>query len=170
MSHATSRRCWFRGLLGLAAAVSLLGVCVVCPADSAPVTLVVVVNADSPMSDVSMNMLRNVFLGETVTDPSGRRILPLNQPPHSPDRVGFDRVVLDMSPDEVARYWIDRKIRGQSDAPRSVDSPALLRRVVARLPGAMGYLRREDVDDSVKVVKIDGKRPTDGEYPLRYKP
>lgn len=170
MTRATTRRSWMHGVSSLVVALSVLGLGAICRADSAPVTLVVIVSKDSVMNDISLNTLRNAFLGESVTDPSGKKIIPLNHPPHSSERVGFDRVVLDMSPDEAARYWIDRKIRGQSGAPRAVDSGALVRRVVARLPGALSYIRREDADDSVKVLRIDGKRPSDGDYPLRYRP
>jgi hypothetical protein len=170
MARTTTRRRFMRGISSLVIALSTLGLSAVCAADSAPITLVVIVSKDSGMSDISQNTLRNAFLGESVTDPSGKKIIPLNHPPHTPERVGFDRVVLDMSPDEAARYWIDRKIRGQSGAPRAVDSPALLRRVVARLPGALSYIRREDADDTVRVLRIDGRRPGDSDYPLRYKP
>jgi hypothetical protein len=170
MARETTRRSWMRGISSLVMALSTLGLSAICQADSPPITLVVIVGKDNGMNDISQNTLRNAFLGESVSDPSGKKIIPLNHPPHSSERVGFDRIVLDMSPDEAARYWIDRKIRGQSGAPRAVDSPALLRRVVARLPGALSYIRREDVDDSVKVLRIDGKRPSDGDYPLRYRP
>lgn len=159
-----------KGLLGLACALFVVGLSATSPADSGPVTLVVVVGPSSAWDDVSMNTLRNVFSGETVEDPSGQKLVPFNQPPHTPDRVGFDRVVLDMSPDEVARYWIDRKIRGHSGPPRTIDNTALLKRVVARLPGAISYVKREEADSTVKVLKLDGKRPLDPGYPLKYKP
>jgi hypothetical protein len=42
-----------------------------------------------------------------------------------------------------------------------------VRKFVFNVPGAIGYLRPEDVDDSVKVVRIDGHLPSDAEYPLK---
>ena len=65
----------------------------------------------------------------------------INHPPKTVDRVGFDQVVLGMDPETVGRFWIDRKIRGGSGPPRTVESLATLRRVVEKLPGALGYLR-----------------------------
>jgi hypothetical protein len=41
-----------------------------------------------------------------------------NHAAHSTDRIGFDQTVLRMGPDEVNRFWIDRKIRGLPGPPR----------------------------------------------------
>jgi hypothetical protein len=40
---------------------------------------------------------------------------------------------------------------------------------VSGTPGAIGYLRGSDVDDSVKILKVDGHAPGDAEYPLKIK-
>jgi len=42
-----------------------------------------------------------------------------------------------------------------------------VRKFVFNVPGAIGYLRPEHVDNSVKVIAIDGHTPEDAEYPLR---
>ena len=42
-----------------------------------------------------------------------------------------------------------------------------MRKFVFNVPGAIGYLRPGDVDDSVKVLRIDGHLPGDAEYPLK---
>jgi hypothetical protein len=38
---------------------------------------------------------------------------------------------------------------------------------VGTTPGAVGYLRASDVDDSVKVVRVNGLLPDDDGYPMR---
>jgi len=38
---------------------------------------------------------------------------------------------------------------------------------VGATPGAVGYLRASDVDNSVKVVRVNGLLPEDDGYPLR---
>jgi hypothetical protein len=42
----------------------------------------------------------------------------------------------------------------------------VLQRVVARLGGAIAYVRAREVTDEVKIVRIDGKRPGDAGYPI----
>src|SRR6188768_4231862 len=106
--------------------------CLAAPAArSAPrIRLAVVVAEKSPLVALSRHELRRVYSGEIVTRSDGKRLIPLMLAARLPDRVGFDQAVLGMSADEVARYWIDRKIRGQSGPPKSVDSSDLLQRVV----------------------------------------
>ena len=130
------------------------------------IVLAVVVARGSSLQDLSLAELRRVFTSEGDSDPSGQRFVPFNHPPHTTDRAGFDRVVLGMSPDEVSQFWIDRKIRGLPGPPRSVDSLSLLLRLIARLPGGIGYARPAQLTSDVRAVRINGKLPNDAGYPL----
>jgi len=51
--------------------------------------------------------------------------------------------------------------------PRTLASPSIVRKFVFNAPGAIGYLRASDVDDSVKVVRIDGLLPEQKDYRLQ---
>ena len=82
----------------------------------------------------------------------------------TPDRVGFDRAVLGMTPDAVGRFWVDRKVRGQSAAPRSLPSAAHMAKVAAKFPGAIGYLSEEQLTSDTQAVQIDGVAHTDAHY------
>jgi hypothetical protein len=128
--------------------------------------LVVAVGRASSLSECSLRDLKRLYLGQHLTDPSGQKIVSFNQPPGAPSRVHFDERVLNMSPDEVARFWIDRKIRGQPPPPRSVAPVDLLIRVIAEMPGALGYLFESEADTRVKVLPIEGKNPQSPGYPL----
>lgn len=130
--------------------------------------LVIVVADNSPLKDISMHDLKRLYLGEHVSDPDGQKLIPFNHPPGTQERVGFDHVVLDMSPEQVGRYWVDRKIRGQSGPPKSIDSPIMIQRVVTQLKGGIGYVRASDMRADVRVLSINGKSYQDGDYPLEY--
>jgi len=128
--------------------------------------LVVVVGAQSPLRDISRSTLRRAYLGE-VTEDHGARLVPLNQPPGAPARVAFDRALLGLLPDAIARFWIDQRIRGQGSAPRAIPTVPLLLRVLAQLPGGISYLRRADLPanaTTVRVLTVDGKKPGDAGY------
>jgi hypothetical protein len=130
------------------------------------VPLSLIVSASSPVVNLSLAKLRALFLGQLVFDEAGTKLLPFNQPPGSPVRVAFDRVVLGMEPDEVGRYWIDRRIRGQGSPPRAVDPTSLLQRVVAKIPGAVGYLAPELLIPQVRALTIDGRAASNARYPV----
>ncbi|HVY27256.1 MAG TPA: hypothetical protein VHB79_11935 [Polyangiaceae bacterium] len=134
------------------------------------VALAVIVAPTSKLTNISMADLRRIFQSERQTDPDGNKLIALNHPPKTVDRVGFDQVVLGMDAEAVGRFWIDRKIRGGSGPPRSVESLATLRRVVEKLPGAIGYIRPAQLSNEVRAVRVDGKLPEDPGYPVRYKP
>jgi hypothetical protein len=132
------------------------------------IPLAVVVAKNSPLSEMSFHELKRLYLGDAVSGPNGRKLIPLAQHAGSKDRLGFDRSVLGMSAEAVARYWIDRKIRGQPGAPKAVDSVDVLKRVVGNVEGSVGYLRADQVRGDVKVLRIDGKSPGEVGYRVEY--
>jgi hypothetical protein len=134
-------------------------------AESRSIELAVIVAQGSPLKDLSFGDLRRIFTSEPFNDPAGTRLVPLNHPPHTPDRVGFDRVVLGMDPQSVGKYWLDRRIRGQPGPPRTVDSLSMLLKVVAKLPGAIAYVRPQYMKDVV-ALKVDGHLPGKPGYRL----
>lgn len=134
------------------------------------VALAIIVSPTSKLSNISIADLRRVFQSERLTDPEGNKLIALNHPPKTVDRVGFDQTVMGMDADEVGRFWIDRKIRGGNGPPRTVESLATLRRVVEKLPGAIGYIRPAQLSNEVRAIRVDGKLPEDPGYPVRYRP
>ena len=174
MSSSRSPRWWATGarrrrhcLLTLGAPALTFALDALSPRSALAASLLIVVTQKaSVLTDLSLRELKRLYQSEPVNGPDGSLLVPLNQAPGTPARVAFDQLVLKMSPDAMARYWIDRKIRGQTAAPRSVPSLDLLRRAVASVPGTLTYLAASDVTPELKVLTIDGKRPTDPGYVL----
>jgi hypothetical protein len=137
-------------------------------ADRAQGELAVIVAANSSVNALSFYELKLMYKGNRVMLPGGQPAVPLNRGAGSPERSGFDQSVLGMSPKEASQYWIDRRIRGQSGAPKAVDPGDLAAKVVARLDGSVAYVRPEQVTSDVKVVAIDGKKPGSSGYPVVY--
>jgi hypothetical protein len=162
-----------RRLLAAAAVALALAVSLVVAAAPLRVTpppssteVVVVVGTQSLLHDISRSALRRAYLGD-VTEDHGTRLVPLNQPPGMPARVAFDRALLGLEPDAIARFWIDQRIRGQGSAPRAIPTVSLLLRVLAQLPGGITYLRRSDLpanSTAIKIITVDGKKPGDAGY------
>lgn len=130
------------------------------------VVLVVVVAKGSPIKSLSRAELRRTFLGELISS-RDIALVPFNSQPGSPPRAGFDQSVLGMSPAEVGRYWVDRKVRGQSGAPRSLPSMAHVLKVVAKFPGAISYVPADQLNAAVQPVAVDGVAYTDAKYSIK---
>ena len=132
------------------------------------VVLAVFVTKDSPIQNLKMTELRRVFTNADDSGFSSQRSVPFNHTAHSADRIGFDQTVLRMNPEEVSRFWIDRKIRGLPGPPRAVDSLSQLLRLVNRTAGGIGYARPAQVTSEVRVIRVDGKLPPEAGYPLQF--
>ncbi|HTE52574.1 MAG TPA: hypothetical protein VK698_17100 [Kofleriaceae bacterium] len=151
-------------LLSIAVAVEPIGPRA---AEAEPATkkrLVVIVGRDSPVTDLSRIELNRMFTGSVVYV-AKLRLVPFNFPPASRERTSFDGTMLGMSPAEVGRFWMDRKIRGQSGAPRSLPA-AYVVKLVARLPGAIGYVAEDQLTPAVRAIRVGGLAYTDATYPL----
>ncbi len=132
------------------------------------VTLAVFVPKDSTLRSLKMTELRRIYISADDSGFSGQRSVPFNHTAHSSDRIGFDQTVLHMTPEEVSRFWIDRKIRGLPGPPRAVDSLSQLLRLVSRTSAGIGYARPSQLTNEVRVIRIDGKLPSEAGYPLQF--
>ncbi len=107
-----------------------------------------------PSNDAKLTAddLADVFRTVMRSWPGGKSIAAFELPPNTDERVLFDRAVLKLEPDDVAHFWIDRRMRGGSPPPHQVPEATILLRVVAKLAGAIGYVPASLVDSSVRVV------------------
>jgi ABC-type phosphate transport system substrate-binding protein len=128
-------------------------------------TLVVIVSRNIQLTDITLALLRRTFRGDP-TEAKGRRLIPFNYPPDNALRKRFDSLVLGMTREQAGRYWVDRRIRGLGMAPRTVSSQATLRVLVTRLPGAIGYVTADQLNQTVQALRVNGTRHTDPGYPL----
>jgi len=121
------------------------------PGAAAP-RLVVVVHPRNPVKTLEIGELEAIFTTRKLDWPHGDRIVAFNFPAQHAVRVAFDRAALHMEPAEVARFWIDRRIRGGHPPPKSVPDAKTMIRVVGSYQAAVGYVLREDLDGSVRAV------------------
>lgn len=119
---------------------------------TAPLSLDVIVNGSCAAERLSAHELEALFSRTQTRWDDGKPVIPLSFVAGSEARVLFDRAVLRLGPDEVGRFWLDRRIRGLGVPPRQVPSAALMQQVVANLPGSIGYAPSQPGRTGVKVV------------------
>lgn len=119
--------------------------------------LAVIVNKSNSVVNVAQNQLRPIFQTTKKSWDSGEEVVPINLPEDSELRNDFDKAILGLDPEHIARYWTDRKVRGGARPPVRVPTTAAVLKAVASKPGAIGYVKLSEVNNSVKVVaKISG--------------
>jgi ABC-type phosphate transport system substrate-binding protein len=129
--------------------------------------LAVVVNRANPIGALDRTELRSLFLGERTTWTNGRRVTLVLREPGQPERAAALRLIYGMSETDLTRHWLHRPYTGPATSgPRTLATAAGVRRFVVNVPGAIGLLRLADVDDTIKVVTINGAVPGHASYPL----
>jgi ABC-type phosphate transport system substrate-binding protein len=137
------------------------------PAVSARVPLAVIVNRSNPTDSLGKAELRTLFLGERTTWPHGRRVTLVLREPGQPERAAALRLIYGMSEDDMMRHFIQQTFSGSAAAgPRAMATPEGVKRFVFNVPGAIGVIRLADVDDTVKVLRVNGAAPGDPHYTL----
>jgi ABC-type phosphate transport system substrate-binding protein len=130
--------------------------------------LAIVVNRDNPVNDVSLPQLRAMFFGDRRWWSSRHRITLAGMKRNTPEWQTVRRVIYKMNPRELDHYYLYQSFKGEgSTPPATMGAPADVKKFVVSTPGALGYLRASDVDNSVKVVRVNGLLPGDDGYPLR---
>jgi hypothetical protein len=112
-----------------------------------------VVGKSSSVSTLSLDDARKIFLCEKSTWPGGKRITVLMFAPGQPARSTVLREIYKMSETDYSKYFLEAVFAGRLPAPPSeAGSAAQMKQYLTANPWAIGYLRREDVDNTVKVV------------------
>ena len=133
--------------------------------------LAIIVNTTNPVEGMSLPELRKVFLGERSRWPNGRRITLVMMEPGQPERKALVREVCQMNESDFSRHFLQGVFTGEVFvSPKTLASPVGVRKFVFNVPGAIGYMRASDVDSTVKVIRVDGRLPSDREYSLRIPP
>jgi len=131
-------------------------------------SLAIVVNRANPVDNMSFSDLRKVFLGRRSHWPNGRRIAVAMLDYGQPERETVLERIYKMDENGYRNYFLRGMFRGEVFvSPKTLASPTIVRKFVFNAPGGIGYLRASDVDDSVKVLRIDGHLPLDKDYVLQ---
>lgn len=132
------------------------------------VDVAVVVNPDTPVSNLSLAEVRKVFLGDRQYWTANTPVVLLMRAPVARERDVVLKVIYQMSESQFKQYWIAKIFRAESvSAPKVVYSNDMANDLVTALPGAIAFVDSRDVRSGTKVVRVDGRLPGEAGYPLR---
>ena len=158
-------------LLMTAVLLLLCGIPASASADEAAdveLTVAIVVHQGTNVEDLSMDQLRRIFLAEQQFWGDKSRITLLVRAPVTFERAFVLDRIYRMSEQQFRQYWIAKMFRAEiPSGPKIVFSNDMARELVTAIPGSISFMRAADVDNTVQLVKIDGKSPGDTDYPLK---
>jgi ABC-type phosphate transport system substrate-binding protein len=118
---------------------------------------VFVVNRKNPVESLSLADVRKLLLGERSHWPDGDRVTVVMREPKEPERDAVIRLVCKLDDRDYTRMVLRAVFTGElRSAPKLLGTSGGVIRFVYNVPGAIGYIRSSEVDDSVKVVRLSG--------------
>ena len=114
--------------------------------------LVVIVSAKNPVPALRADQVADIFLGQVTSFPEGGRAVAVDHLVHTAQRDEFYRKLTGKTPSLLKIYWSKMIFTGRGEPPRELFDSAAVRRAVADNPGMIGYLDRNELDSSVKMV------------------
>jgi len=115
--------------------------------------LVVVVNEKAPVTHLTPQEVKEIYLGEAAYW-GEVKIVPLSYADGAAIHGDFLHRVLNISENAFKTFWIKRIFREGGAPPRKMGGPAELLATVARSPGAVGYVYADQLAGATGVREV----------------
>ena len=131
-------------------------------------SVAIVVRQDVPATNLSVNELRALLLGNRQFWNSNLRVTLLAQAPGAKERGVMLKTVYLMSEAQFQQYWIAKVFRADATSgPRTVYSNEMAAELAMSIPGAIAFVDASQIPAGLKLLKINGLMPGEKGYPLR---
>jgi len=131
--------------------------------------LAIIVNKSNPTDSISYSELREYFLAErNHWVNGGGKVRIVMRAPGQPEREAVLNLIYKMNEKGYTSYFLGKKFTGEViEEPRQQTSTPDVIKFISYIPGAIGYVRADEVDASVKVLKVDGLAPGEPGYKIK---
>ncbi|MFZ0947797.1 MAG: substrate-binding domain-containing protein [Candidatus Sulfotelmatobacter sp.] len=120
--------------------------------------MAVVVDKDNNVGNVTSVHLSRIFRSEVKKWPDGKAIVLVLHKDSAGETETLQRLIK-MSPGELKAL-----IAAHKDSIQMVDSDADILKIVQSTPGAISFVDARSVDNTINVVRVDGKLPMESGY------
>ncbi len=115
--------------------------------------LLIIASALVPENTVSVKELADIYIMKKQNWSNGIKVIPVNREVASTEREEFSKEIFNLSPQQLSDYW--NRLRFQGKLPPSVQtSDQAVLNFVRSIPGAIGYIRANQLSKDEKDVKI----------------
>jgi ABC-type phosphate transport system substrate-binding protein len=125
-----------------------------------PIPLVFVVNRSNPVDTLTVQEVRMMLLGERSHWPDGSRITVVMREPNQPERDAVLQLVCKLDDRVYTRTILRAVFTGElRSVPKLLDTSAGVLRFIYNVPGAIGYVRASEVNQTVKIARLSAAAP-----------
>lgn len=114
--------------------------------------LAVIANKQLPISSLSQDEVKRIYLGKMKFLSSGAKVIPVDQQVGTTSHNKFYGDIIKKSDSEIKAYWARIMFTGQGNPPIQESDDQSVKELVSRNPNFIGYVDKTVVDDSVKVL------------------
>jgi ABC-type phosphate transport system substrate-binding protein len=112
----------------------------------------IVANKQMPGSSINVSVLKGIYLREVRSwGNGGGDIIPVDLAASG----GFYQNLFGKTYVQMQAYWLNMRIKYSVDLPISKKDAESVKQFVADNKGAIGFIKNSDVDDRVKVLKLN---------------
>ena len=117
--------------------------------------IVLVANPDVATTELNQDSARAMFAMRLRNWPDGEAVTIFVLPNRHPVHARFTKELLSVYPHQLQLAWDRVVFSGMGQAPHRVHNQREMRNRVASTPGALGYLEREHLDESVRFIQVE---------------
>lgn len=128
----------------------------------------IIVNKLNTTDEVSFSDLVKILKQESQFWRDGKKIYLVMQEAGNPEKKIVLEKIYNMDDEGLKKFWLTKMFKGEiSSFPKTLSSNESVRHFVSQVPNAIGFINASLVDETVKVLRIDGKLPGEDSYILK---
>lgn len=128
----------------------------------------IVVAKSNKLQDVTLAELYAILHCDKQISPSGAKWIVYLRAKKSPEHEVLLKNLFKSSADALESYYMQGEFNGSIDpSPKTVSSAAVVLRNLSANAAGISYLKASEVTDAVRVLKVNGALPGEGNYPLK---
>jgi ABC-type phosphate transport system substrate-binding protein len=113
----------------------------------------VIANKTVPVDSVSKTQLLDFYSGDIKEWNNDKPVVVFDLKPRLEIRERFYQY-LGKSSSRMRSIWLKKVLSGEGDPPKALESEEVILKIVAKTPGAIGFIDKGKVDSSVKVIAM----------------
>ena len=131
--------------------------------------LAIIINKSNPNDNMTLAELREYFLAERSNwSRGGGKVRVVMRERGRPEREAVLNVIYRMDEKGFTSYFLAKKFTGELlEEPRQQNSTPDVIKFISNVSGAIGYVRADEIDASVKVLRVGGLAPGEPGYMIK---
>ncbi len=114
-----------------------------------------VVNQAVPVDTLSRSMVRSIFSMRMTSWPDGLPIQVFVLGDKTSLHAEFSKQILGVFPHQLRRAWNRQIFAGTGQAPAKLENEEEMRDMVAKTPGAIGYISKDMINDQIRKIDVE---------------